>query len=502
MIVPVPSHYQSGVTFSGFGCQPATAFLTHPLPATTLTNRTMSDPNNPSDGDRKQAGKKRAPPAAAVGAVGTVTPPRAVVVPNTGVGSAGNPILVSSVDREEVTVRRGRRALLRGDDRPTTTPPVASVPAFLAPPPGEDVPPVLSAPSAAAAAPPGAAIPGNFLTLFNHNGFFSGGLTTGFKTRREAGVALMDTTLITVNDYNRLANNEVAQVNTNVASDAPLSDAADDIASRIFPDPLTTPRGNPIRFLREFATKFYMTPVPWDASLQMGDLLVYVFVMLNFLRDGLDMRNQFKVPKVLGKDTRFVVTYSNIVETLGPLFSSAMVYGPDNVHLCDHCFRTYHKRNGREFRNPDFLFLVIPIFKMVKAFFPGKASNWNHSLSRTGNTLTKAQSEKIVNHGLYSNALLEKFSIPGGTRSVPHDTLLSGMLFEYALILAYVNPVFCGDANIFRRVLAKGRRGPAEHYYLLPGELDMYRDPVGLVIYYSGDGIFFYTARSLQTRGP
>jgi hypothetical protein len=71
-----------------------------------------------------------------------------------------------------------------------------------------------------------------------------------------------------------------------------------------------------------------------------------------------------------------------------------------------------------------------------------------------------------MNHGLYSNGLLEKFSIPGGTKSVPHDTLLKGMLFEYALLLANVNPGFCGDASIFWRVLAKGVKRAEDHYYL------------------------------------
>jgi hypothetical protein len=131
MFLPLPSHYQSGVTFSGFGFPTATALMTHPLPTTTLTNQTLSDSTHPSDDGKKPAAKKRAPPAAAVG---DVTPPRAVVV-LTGNGSAGNPIEITSIDREEVTVRRGRRALLlRGSDYrlPSTTSPVAAVPAFLA----------------------------------------------------------------------------------------------------------------------------------------------------------------------------------------------------------------------------------------------------------------------------------------------------------------------------------------------------------------------------------
>jgi hypothetical protein len=89
----------------------------------------------------------------------------------------------------------------------------------------------------------------------------------------------------------------------------------------------------------------------------MGDLLVYVFVMLHFLRDGLKECLVYKKRKALGKDTRFGVTYSNIVETLGPLLSSVMVHGPDNVQVCNFIFRNYHKIRTR---NPDFLFLVVP----------------------------------------------------------------------------------------------------------------------------------------------
>jgi hypothetical protein len=118
--------------------------------------------------------------------------------------------------------------------------------------------------------------------------------------------------------------------------------------------------------------------------------------------------------------------------------------------------------------------------------------------------LLKSQSEKIVKNGLYSSmGLLERFNIPGGTPGVPHDTLLSGMLFEYAvLLLAYVNPVFCCDATVFQKVLAKGKSAE-NHYYLLPEELAVYRNPVGVVVYCPGDGIFFYNARVLQTSiGP
>jgi hypothetical protein len=455
----------------------------------------MSDPTSSTDAEKKPAGKKRAPPAAAAG---DVTPPRAVAGVPMGDGTVGNPIVVSSIDRAEVQVRRGFRAYIRGGrDLSSTTVPAAAVPAYFAAPPAAAAPPVLAAPPAAAVPPPGAAVPGNFMTLFNHHGFFLGGVTAGFKTRREAGLALEDTTLISVDDYQRLVKVETQQVNTNIASEAPPSVVADDIASRIFPDPRTTSRANPIHFLREFATKFYMTPVPWDASLKMGDLLVYAFVMLNSLRDGLDERLKFVVPKTkkYGKDTRFGVTYSHIVETLAPLLSSAMVHGPGNVHVCDFAFKSYNKKRER---NPDFLFLVLPIFKMVKAFFPGKTKEWYTALSRTGKTVIKAQKEKIVDHGVYSMGLLEQFSIPGGTARVPHDTLLKGMLFEYALLLAFVNPVFCGDEAILQKVLAKRTRTPDDHYYILPVEKDLYRDPAALLVYYSGDGIFYYNARVLQ----
>jgi hypothetical protein len=79
--------------------------------------------------------------------------------------------------------------------------------------------------------------------------------------------------------------------------------------------------------------------------------------------------------------------------------------------------------------------------------------------------------------------------------------VLRGMLFEFAILLAYVNPVFCSDAKILRKVLAR-RRTAVQHYQLLPEEIATYRD-LGLVVsYQSPDGIFTYEARVLQIPPP
>jgi hypothetical protein len=154
------------------------------------------------------------------------------------------------------------------------------------------------------------------------------------------------------------------------------------------------------------------------------------------------------------------------VESLGPLLSSVMVARPARANVCDKRFKSY---NTRGVRNPDFIFLVHPIFKMVKAFFPGKAMKWSTAFTRTGRRVIKAQSEKLVDHGVYSNALLHQLYVPRGT-GIPDECLLRGMLFEqFAVLLAYVSPVFCRDAQILTRVWAKGRN-ESVHYFLLAGE--------------------------------
>jgi hypothetical protein len=121
-----------------------------------------------------------------------------------------------------------------------------------------------------------------------------------------------------------------------------------------------------------------------------------------------------------------------------------MVAGPARANVCDKRFKSYNTRRGR---NPDFIFPVLPIFKRVKAFFPGKAMKWPTAFTRTGRKVIKAQSEKLVDHGVYSNALLHQLYVPGGM-GIPDECLLHGMLFEFAVLLAYVNPVFPRASNI------------------------------------------------------
>jgi hypothetical protein len=89
-------------------------------------------------------------------------------------------------------------------------------------------------------------VAGNFLTLFNNNGFF-GGVTTGFDTRLEASTVFQDKTLIT---------DETQLVKTNNASEAPRpTSPSKDILGRIFPDPRVLPHVSPFHLLREFAAK-------------------------------------------------------------------------------------------------------------------------------------------------------------------------------------------------------------------------------------------------------
>jgi hypothetical protein len=439
--------------------------------------------------DRKPAAKKKAPPS----------PPHGSVVGRpTGDGTPGNPVDVTTPERRSVATLF-RRVKSRWGPPLTPATPVAGT--VVAVPPAAAIPPVpppvLAAPPAAAGPPLAAAEEvGNFLTLFNDHGFFPGGVTTGFADRREAFTVLQDRTLITDKAYKALVNAEYQLVKTNNVTDAPPTSLSSDIPGRIFPDPKVLPRSSPFHVLREYAAKFYLTPVPWDGRLLMGDLLVYVFVMLNFLRDGIEARLKFKPGDGLDPNVDFGRTYGTMVASLGPLLSSAMVSGPAQVNVCD---KNYKKSSFYPFRvrNPELIFLVLPIFKMVKAFFPGKTQKWTGSFGRTGRQVVKWQSEKLVKHGVYSNAFLNQIYVPGGT-GIPDEGLLHGMLFEFAVLLAFVNPVFCSDARILIRVRAKGRNERI-HYCILPGELDLYRDAVGVVTYHPGDDtIFIYKARVLQ----
>jgi hypothetical protein len=332
--------------------------------------------------------------------------------------------------------------------------------------------------------------------LHNDGGYFMGSVTTGFPSRLEAGTALMDPDLISNLTFNNFVRDEVLKVRSNDAYEAPPSSLAEDIPGRIFPNLEEVGRGTAYRMLREYGTKFYLTRVPWDGRLVMGDLLVYVFVMLNYLRDGLELRAIWRMGDQINQDVDFPKTYSNIMEGLGPLFSAVMVGGPARAHLCETDF--HHWNMGA--RNPDFVFLVLPIFRMVKAFFPGKAAHWSAAFDRHGNSVIKAQMEKIVKNGVYSNDYLLQVYDPDGT-DVMNLKLLSGMLFEFAILLAYVNPSFCADSQILRKVLTKGRT-VKQHYNLMPPEIDTYRDPGLVVSYQSADGIFTYEARVLQQPGP
>jgi hypothetical protein len=420
----------------------------------------MSDSTPPSDDGKKAA------------AGGDGTPPRVVTGPTAG-DTAANPIVLTSPEREAIN-RTAVRARSRPPGAPLST----------------------AAPPVAGAGPAVASAAGNFLTLFNEGGYFMGRVTTGFASRLEAGTALNDPDLISDLTFNSFVRDEVLKVRSNDAYEAPPSSLAEDIPGRIFPNLEEVGRGTAYCMLREYATKFYLTRVPWDGRLVMGDLLVYVFVMLNYLRDGLKLRANWRMGDLINQDVDFPKTYSNIVEGLGPLFSAVMVGGPSRANKCDTDF--HHWNMGK--RNPDFLFLVLPIFRMVKAFFPGKAAHWSTAFDRTGNSVIKAQSEKIAKNGVYSNNFLHQVYDPDRTEDT-NSKLLSGMLFEFAIILAYVNPSFCADSLILRKVLAKGRT-VEQHYNLLDEEIDTYRDPGLVVSYQSADGIFTYEARVLQQPGP
>jgi hypothetical protein len=427
-------------------------------------------------------GTRKNPPTHPTGSDGT--PPRA------GDGSAGDPFDMTTPEREDRN-RTERRARFRGrQSLSTDTPPLVIVPPVVGAPPAAGIPiPVVAGPVAP--------VKGTFLTLFNINGFFPGAVDSGFNSKVEAKQFLQDRSLVSDNTFNQFVRDETQSVLSSDVSDAQFD--VMDIPGFLFPDPDSLPRPSALHILRGFLARYYLTPVPWDGSLTMGDLLVYVFVMLNFLRDGLENRFRFELVDGLDPDVDFPKTYGIIVEGLGPILSSVVMGGPTRVHLCDQRFERWNDSPNDAPRNPEFLFLIVPIYKMIKAFFPGKARDWDNVFTRTGRTTLKPQMEKIVLHGVYSNTYLAQLTAPGGT-GVQDSQVLKGMLFEYALFLSYVNPQYFDDQKIQRKVRAKKSKLLLDHYYLSADELEWYRDKRGVVLYH--DGIFTYEAKVLQNRPP
>jgi hypothetical protein len=320
---------------------------------------------------------------------------------------------------------------------------------------------------------------------------------SGFNSKVEAKEFLQDRSLVSDNSFNQFVRDETQSVLSSDVSDAQLD--VKDIPGWLFPDPDSLPRPSALRILRGFLARYYMTPVSWDGSLTMGDLLVHVFVMLNFLRDGLEKRFHFDPVEGLNQDVDFPKTYAIIVEGLGPILSSVVMGGPTRVHLCDQRFERWNDSPNDAPRNPEFLFLIVPIYKMIKAFFPGKARDWDKVFTRTGKSALKPQMEKIVSHGVYSNAYLAQLCAKGGA-GVEDSEVLKGTLFEYAHFLSYVNPPYFDDEKIQRKVRAKKLKLLSDHYSLTGDEIEWYRDKRGVVLYH--DGIFTYEAKVFQNRPP
>jgi hypothetical protein len=154
--------------------------------------------------------------------------------------------------------------------------------------------------------------------------------------------------------------------------------------------------------IQEFCLRFLMTPAWGPGTLTYSDLLVHVFVQLEYLGHALDWRSQQDSLPILSQKTHWPKTRHAVVNGLASFLPMLLADGPsqDMTSFCRHVDQIQADNC------PVYAMFAYPIQRLVQGFFPWNFRYREYAGSAVNN-FVKNQKSKITDAGVYSQSYLQ-----------------------------------------------------------------------------------------------
>jgi hypothetical protein len=192
-----------------------------------------------------------------------------------------------------------------------------------------------------------------------------------------------------------------------------------------------------------FVNRVLNTTASWNPDVTYGQMVKHSFVLFVYLKENSKMReNQAKKDKRHGfKASRWNVTMKNFVNNFVVLLLHCILKGPHYSDDDCQAVPDLYRRN-----NPLYQFVVVPILKMAKDFFPTEFDWTNKILKVTLAQFVKNSRDKLAKHGAYSVEFMQRQLTNGGARGT---SFLQGMFLPHYRMLYTVSDQFGQDTCLF-----------------------------------------------------